>query len=500
MSRLDNDFARLSAPVTAAMGRTHGLHIGGASVATPDSYALTDPTSGVEFARASEARAEDIDAAVAAAQTALVGAWQRLRPHERERRLLRLADLLEAHEREISEVETLCSGRLLANTAGVDVQYSAHVLRYMAGWATKLEGQTMRLSVPYIPDGDLRGFTFREPIGVVGAIVPWNVALGIAVWKIAPALAAGCTIVLKPAPQTPLSTLRFAELALEAGIPEGVINIVTGSGPAVGEMLVSHPGISMISFTGSTEVGRKIATQAASLFKKYSLELGGKSPVIVMEDADVDQVSEAAAWAIFGNHGQNCCAGSRLYVHRSIHDAVIERVAAIAEGIELSAPLQDGAVMGPVVSHAQQQRILSYVEGGVAEGARLVAGGQPPDHAGAYVRPTVLTGAEPQMRAVQDEIFGPVLMAAAFDTEEEVLALANNSRFGLGASVFTRDSERIHRMTQGLEAGSVWINVHNALDVALPFGGWKESGVGNDLSEAAVLAHTKLKASVHYHG
>ena len=499
MSRLDNDFGLLGDAARAAMGRSHGLYVDGRAVETGRSYALTDPTSGAEFARAAEAGPAEVDAAVDAARRALAGAWGRLRPHERERRMLRLADLLEAHEREMSEIETLCSGRLLGNTAGVDVQYSAHVLRYMAGWATKLEGQTMRLSVPYIPDGDLRGYTFREPVGVVGAIVPWNVALGIAVWKIAPALAAGCTIVLKPAPQTPLSALRFAELALEAGIPEGVINIVTGSGAEVGELLVAHPGVAMVSFTGSTEVGRKIAGQAAAQFKKYSLELGGKSPVIVMEDADVDQVAQAAAWAIFGNHGQNCCAGSRLYVHRSIHDAVIEGVAAVARGIELSAPLQDGAVMGPVVSHAQQRRILSYVEGGLADGARLVTGGAAPDHPGAYVQPTVLDGARPGMAAVRDEIFGPVLMAAAFDTEQEVLALANQSRFGLGASVFTRDTDRIRRMTDGLEAGSVWINVHNALDVALPFGGWKDSGVGNDLGEAAVLGHTRLKASVQYH-
>ncbi|MEW5420593.1 aldehyde dehydrogenase [Amorphus sp. 3PC139-8] len=499
MSRLENDFGLLGEEAKAYLDRVHGLHIGGREVATRDSYALCDPTTGREFARAAEAGPDEIDAAVAAARTALNGDWATLRPYERERRLLRLADLLEAHERELSEIETVCSGRLLPNTAGVDVGYSAHVLRYMGGWATKLEGQTARLSVPYIPTGDLQGFTFREPVGVVGAIVPWNVALGIAVWKIAPALAAGCTIVLKPAPQTPLSALRFARLALEAGIPPGVLNIVTGSGPEVGELLVRHPDIAMVSFTGSTEVGRKIAAEAAGQFKRISLELGGKSPVIVMEDAEVAAASEAAAWAIFANHGQNCCAGSRLYVHRSLYGEVIDRVVAIAESIELSAPLLPDAAMGPLVNQAQRQRVLRYVEAGLAEGARLVTGGTAPDHVGAYVRPTVLADAEPQMSSVKDEIFGPVLMAAAFEREEDVLALANDSRFGLGASVWTRDVDRVHRMTRALEVGSVWINVHNALDVALPFGGWKDSGVGNDLSEAAVLAHTRIKASVHHH-
>lgn len=499
MSRLENDFTRLDPAATAATGRTHGLHIGGKTVPTSESYALIDPSSGLEFARAAEADAAHVDTAVSAATDALHGAWKRMRPCQRERCLLKLADLLEAHEREISQIETLCSGRLLANTAGVDVQYSAHVLRYMAGWTTKLEGQTMQLSVPYIPTGDLQGFTFREPIGVVGAIVPWNVALGIAIWKIAPALAAGCTIVLKPAPQTPLSVLRLAELALEAGIPEGVINIVTGSRPQLGQMLVAHPGIAMISFTGSTEVGRRIAVEAAGQFKKYSLELGGKSPVILMEDADIDSAGEAAAWSIFANHGQNCCAGARLYVHRSIYDAVIEKVVSVAESITLSAPLEPAAMMGPLISTAHRQRVMGYVEQGVADGAKLATGGTSPDHQGAYIRPTVLTGVNPGMSAVTDEIFGPVMVAAPFDTEDEVLGLANDSRFGLGASVFSRDIERINRMTQRLQSGSVWINVHNALDVALPFGGWKESGVGNDLSEAAVLAHTRVKASVHYH-
>ncbi|MFD1252479.1 Phenylacetaldehyde dehydrogenase [Devosia equisanguinis] len=499
MPRLENDLSALGTAAQAYLDRSHPMHIGGKAHAAAASYDLSDPTTGQSFARAADASAADVDAAVRAARAALNGAWGRMRPNERELAMLRLADLLERHETEIAEIETLCSGRLLANTRGVDVGYSAHFLRYMAGWATKLEGQTARLSIPYIPDGEMAGFTFREPIGVVGAIVPWNVALGIAVWKIAPALAAGCTIVLKPAPQTPLSALRFAELALEAGIPEGVINIVTGSGAETGIALVRHPDVNMVTFTGSTPVGRQIAVDAAGAFKRCSLELGGKSPVILFQDAPLERAIPAAAWAIFSNHGQNCCAGSRLYVHRSLYDQVIEGVAEIARNIVIGSPLDPATQMGPVVTRAQQRRIHDLINAGTAEGARVVVGGTPIEGPGSYVPPTVLTDVRSDMTPVREEIFGPVLVAASFDSDAEALALANGSEFGLGASIWTNDLGRVHHMTRKLEAGSIWVNVHNALDVALPFGGWKNSGMGADLSEAAVLAHTKIKASVHHY-
>lgn len=499
MPRLENDLTTLGDAARAYLDRTHGLHIGGNVHDTAKSYELKDPTSGLVFARAADASATDVDAAVKAARSALTGPWGRMRPNERELAMLRLADLLERHETEIAEIETLCSGRLLANTRGVDVGYSAHFLRYMAGWSTKLAGQTARLSIPYIPDGEMAGFTFREPIGVVGAIVPWNVALGIAVWKIAPALAAGCTIVLKPAPQTPLSALRFAELALKAGIPEGVINIVTGSGAETGIALVRHPDINMVTFTGSTAVGRQIAVDAAGSFKRCSLELGGKSPVILFQDAPLERAIPAAAWAIFSNHGQNCCAGSRLYVHHSIYEQVIEGVAEIARSITIGSPLDKATQMGPVVTQAQQKRIHELIEAGKAEGARVVVGGEPIEGPGSYVPPTVLTDVRADMTPVREEIFGPVLVAASFATDGEALTLANASEYGLGASIWTNDLDRVHHMTRRLEAGSIWVNVHNALDVALPFGGWKNSGMGADLSETAVLAHTKVKAAVHHY-
>lgn len=499
MLQLDNDLDRLDASARAYLDREHGLFIGGRACPTPESYDLIDPSTGRRFASAARGRAGDVDTAVRAARAALTGPWGAARPHEREAALLRLAELLERRGSEVSQVETVCSGRLLANTLGVDVGYSTHVLRYMAGWATKIEGQTARLSIPYISQGDLAGFTFREPVGVVGAIVPWNVALGIAIWKIAPALAAGCSVVLKPAPQTPLSALMLAELAIEAGIPPGVLNVVTGPDAETGQALVRHPWVDFVTFTGSTETGRAIATEAAAGLKRCTLELGGKSPVILFADAPLDRAIDAAAWAILGNHGQNCCAGSRLYVHRSIHDRVIDGVVEIARGVALGSPLDPAAQMGPLATHAQQRRVLDLIAAGRAQGAKLAIGGEPVDHPGAWVRPAILTDIDRDMPPVRHEIFGPVLVVAPFETDAEALDLANDSAYGLGASVWTNDFGRVHRMTRDLQAGSIWVNVHNALDVGLPFGGWKDSGLGADLGEAAVLANTRLKAAVHHH-
>ncbi|MGE8521653.1 MAG: aldehyde dehydrogenase family protein [Alcaligenes faecalis] len=497
--RLDNDYGSLGQSTRSFLDSSHGFQIGGKQVRATSTYALQDPSTGQVFAHAGQARMLDVADAVSAAKQALGGAWSRYRPHQREACLLRLADLLEQHARPLSEIETVCSGRLLQNTLHVDVHYSAHVLRYMAGWATKLSGRTTPLSVPYVPDGELDGFTFREAVGVVAAIVPWNVALGIAIWKIAPALAAGCTIVLKPAPQTPLTALYLAQLALEAGLPEGVLNVVTGSEPEVGVALVRDPDVDMVSFTGSTEVGRQIALDAAGAFKRFSLELGGKSPVIIAQDADLSRAIPQAAWAIFANHGQNCCAGSRLYAHARVFDEVVDGISAIAESITLGAPLDSQSAMGPLVNRAHSQRVLAYVQEGIREGASLRTGGQGLDHPGAYVRPTVLAGVSPQMRVVREEIFGPVLVAASFENDAQAVSLANDSEFGLGASIWSRDLDRVRYMTRKLQAGSVWVNTHNTLDVSLPFGGWKSSGMGHDLSEEAVLAHTRLKSSVHHY-
>lgn len=491
---LENDLSLLNNAARSQLDRAHGLWIGGKTVMTAQSYTLLDPSSGKAFAQAAEASASDVDAAVAAARAALSGPWGQMRPHEREEAMLRLAVLMEEHGEELSEIETLCSGRLIANTRGVDVLYSAHVLRYMAGWATKISGQTKRISAPYVPKSDLVGMTYREPVGVVAGIVPWNVALGIAIWKIAPVLSAGATIVLKPAVTTPLSVLRLAALAQEAGIPDGVINIITGSGPEVGQALIRHKDVAMVTFTGSTHVGRQIAVEAAGALKGHSLELGGKSPVIAFADANLEEFIPQAAWAIFGNHGQNCCAGSRLYVHESLYHQVIDGVVEIAKSIKLGAPLDPSSQMGPLFSAAHRDRVLEFVAAGRDEGARVATGGEAKGVA--FITPTVLAETTAQMRPVREEIFGPVLVAASFTDEAEVLRLANDSEYGLGASIWSNDLARVHRMTRGLEAGTVWVNCHNVLDTALPFGGWKSSGIGADLSEAAVLACTKVKASV----
>lgn len=499
MNKLDNDLGRLGAAARAFLDRDHGLHIDGKSSAGGSRYEIIDPTSGKPVATATEGSVADVDAAVAAARRALKGPWGRMRPNERQNCLLRMAALLQQNGEEISEIGAVESGRLLANTRGIDVDYSNHFLTYMAGWATKIEGSTMPLSMPYIPDGDFDGFTLREPIGVVAAIVPWNVALGIAVWKIAPALAAGCTMVLKPAPQTPLTALRFAEIALEAGVPEGVLNIITGSAPELGSALVRHPDVDKITFTGSTETGRLIAQATAGSFKSVSMELGGKSPFIIMEDANLDRAIPAAAWGIFGNHGQNCCAGSRLYVHKRHYEAVLEGVAKIARDIQLGSPLLPETQMGPLANHRQRERVLGYIEAGRSQGARVVTGGGVPVHGGAYIEPTVLADVTADMTPVREEIFGPVLVAASFETDEEALRLANDTEYGLGASIWSQDLDRVRAMTRGLQAGSVWVNVHNALDMALPFGGWKNSGQGFDLGKESVLGHTRLKAVVHHY-
>jgi phenylacetaldehyde dehydrogenase len=499
MNALNNNFDLLGDESRAFLGQQHHLRIGGKPVASTGdrTSSLVDPSSGVVVGHVPEANAADVDAAVRAARHALEeGPWSKMRPHERALAMSKLADLIEQNGRELSELETINSGRLINATRVFDVEFSAHVLRYMSGWATKIEGRTVDISAPYMPPGEFFSFTTREPIGVVAGIVPWNVPLCQAIWKLAPALAAGCTVILKPAEPTPLTALRLADLALEAGIPEGVVNVVTGSGAVTGAALVAHPGIDKISFTGSTGTGRLIASSAAAAFKKYNLELGGKSPVVIMPDADLEKAIPGAAWAIFGNHGQNCCAGSRLYVHQSIFDRVVEGVAEIARSIKLGPGLDPSSQMGPLVNHAQQQRVLSYVEAGKREGAVVLTGGEVLDHAGSYMQPTVLVNTSQSMKVVREEIFGPVLVAAPFTDEADALRLANDSEFGLGASIWTRDISRVHRFIKGFKAGNVWVNVHNVLDTALPFGGSKNSGVGHDLGEQSVLDHTRIKAAV----
>lgn len=497
MSSLQNNLGVLCQSARDYLAKPGQLYVDGRRVASRgDRWTdVIDPTSGGAVARVPDSVEEDVDAAVRSARAAVEGgAWSRLRPYQRADLMRALADALESNGQAIAEVEAVNSGRLLGATRTFDVHFSAHVLRMMAGWATRIQGQTLDLSVPYMPDQSFFGFTRMEPVGVVAGIVPWNVPLGIAAWKIAAALAAGCSIILKPAPQTPLTALWIAELATQVGIPPGTINVVTGS--EAGAWLVEHPGVDKISFTGSTAVGRQIAMNAASRFKKCTLELGGKSPVIIFPDADLEQAIPGAAWAIFGNHGQNCCAGSRLYVHRSVYDKVVEGVVEIAQAIRLGPGLDPASQMGPLVSETQLQRALGYVEAGRRDGASVVTGGTSLGTAGYYMQPTILADVTPQMRVVREEIFAPVLVARRFDDEAQVLREANDSEYGLGASVWTADINRAHRFIGGFKAGTVWVNVHNVLDAALPFGGIKSSGMGHDLGEEAIRGNLQTKATV----
>lgn len=496
---MKNDLDLLGAESKKFVFAEHGMMIGGESIAASGGGKIPvyDPSSGDQIAVVPEGTVEDVDLAVKAARRAFEDAsWAGLKPAARERLILKLALALEDRAQEFAEIESLNSGRLIVNTRLFDVDLSVDCLRYMAGWTTKLNGKTIPVSVPYAPDMDFFAYTTREPVGVVAAITPWNVPLGQAIWKIAPVLASGCTVVLKPAENTPLTALRFALLAKEVGIPDGVINVVTGYGAVAGAALVAHPDVNKISFTGSTETGRIIGIEAARSFKKCTLELGGKSPVIVLDDADLGQAIPGAAQAILGNHGQNCCAGSRLFVHENVYEEVLAGVAKIAESVKLGPGLDPTSEMGPLVSSAQQKRVLGYIKSGIDEGAEVVAGNTAIDHPGFYVSPTILANVNRDMKAVREEIFGPVLSVASFKDIEEAVEKANDTSYGLGASVWSKNIDKVHRIIPRLQAGITWVNTHNVLDLAVPFGGIKNSGVGCELSEEAILQHTNIKSTI----
>lgn len=482
---------RASDATRAWLARPHRMLVGGAWVVADSGATIEvhDPASADIIAVVPAAGATDIDRAVAAASAAFVGGpWRNLRAVDREDLVRRLADLIEANADELAELETLDSGKSLVLAKRVDVRNAVDYLRYIAGWATKLEGRTVDLSLPKPRGGgDYFAYTRREPVGVVGAIIPWNFPLLMAVWKIGPALVAGCTIVLKPAEETPLSALRLAELVVEAGFPEGVVNIVTGTGVDAGAALVAHPDVAKIAFTGSTEVGRIIGRTAMDRMARVSLELGGKSPVIVLDDADPKSVIAGATSGIFYNNGQVCCAGSRLYVQRALYDEVVEGVVANAGAMRMGPGFDPKAQIGPLVSAKHQERVLSHVAAGIRDGADLLTGGAV-DRPGYYVKPTILAGCAPGSALVREEIFGPVLVVTPFDEVDEVVALANDSDFGLAASIWSRDIGRVHRLIPRIEAGTVWVNCHNLLDPALPFGGVKQSGIGREMG-SDVLDH-----------
>ncbi|WP_344958669.1 aldehyde dehydrogenase family protein [Zobellella aerophila] len=420
----------------------------------------------------------DLDCAVRAARAQFDGgAWRLLKPLERERLLHRLAELIELHAAELAEIESIDVGKSVAQARDVDIQGTIDTFRYFAGWASKIHGRTAEPSLP----GNYLAYTRKEPVGVVGVIVPWNFPLQTMAWKLGAALACGCTVVVKPAELTSLSALRFAELVQEAGIPDGVVNIVTGRGSVVGEAMATHPGIDKLSFTGSTPVGCTVGKAAMDQMKRLTLELGGKSPVMVLADADLPTAAQAVANGVFFNSGQVCDAGTRVYIHRSIYDEFLRELAAYTRTLKLAPGLDPDCFISPLVSKQQQERVLAYIETGKREGAELYYGGQPVEGPGYFVEPTIFANCRNDMRIVQEEIFGPVLVTAPFDDEEEALALANDSAFGLAAAIYSNDLGRVHGLIPRLRAGSVYVNAHSTIDPSMPFGGYKQSGYGKDL-------------------
>jgi phenylacetaldehyde dehydrogenase len=454
-----------------------------------------NPATGEVLARVAEGDREDINRAVAAARKAFDhGPWRKLTASERGRIIWKLGDLLEQHIEEFATLEALDNGKPLTVARAADVPLAVDLFRYMAGWTTKLEGNTIPISVPYAPGAKFLAYTLRDPVGVVGQIIPWNFPLLMAAWKLGPALAAGCCVVLKPAEQTPLSALRLGELAIEAGLPEGVLNIVPGFGETAGAALASHPDVDKVAFTGSTEVGKLILQAAAGNLKKVTLELGGKSPNVVFADSDINSAIKGSASAIFFNQGQCCCAGSRLFVEKSIFDKVVDGVSDFAKNIKVGPGLDPETQMGPLVSKEQFDRVCGFMKSGVSEGAKPTVGGKHKEGNGYFVEPTVLVDTKPHMKVVQEEIFGPVVTAIPFSDPREVVEQAHNTIYGLAAGIWTKDISKAHRMADELRAGTVWINCYNIFDAAMPFGGYKQSGWGREMGHDALELYTEKKA------
>lgn len=483
----------ISAATTARLAEPVPFWINGEAVRSARTVPLHNPANGQVFATVHAGTASDVDRAVGAARAAFVNpAWAEMNAAVRARILWRLADLVEAHATELAELETLCMGKPILAAMQMEVPFFAETFRYFAGWCTKIAGTSAALSFPV---GDLHGMTLQEPVGVVGMILPWNGPLVIAGWKIAPALATGCTCVIKPAEATPLSLLRFAELAKQAGVPDGVINIVTGSGAEVGSAIARHADIDKLAFTGSTGTGRGLVHDAADTnLKKLTLELGGKSPVLVFEDADLDAAVDGAIDAIFGNSGQVCVAGSRLYLHASIREAFVAKLVSKAEALRVGDPLDHQTQLGPIASQSHREAIHRRVEAGVAAGAVLLCGGRTSQGAGSYYPPTILDVADQSSALVQDEIFGPVLCIATFDTEQQAVALANGTRYGLAASVWTSQVDRAFRVSRSLHCGIVWVNAHNIPDLGTPIGGYGQSGWGRELGQLGLLEYLQSKS------
>ncbi|NKG19709.1 aldehyde dehydrogenase family protein [Paeniglutamicibacter terrestris] len=455
---------------------------------------VTDPSSGQTLTTSASATAKDVDAAVGAARAAFeTGPWSTMTPSQRQRLLHKFADALEENLDELATLESLNCGKPYAVARNFELPTGIDILRYHAGWATKLNGETRDISLP----GQWHAYTLRQALGVAGLIVPWNVPFTIALSKIAPALASGCTVVLKPAELTPLTAVRVAQIALEVGIPAGVLNVVQGLGPVAGQALADHPDVDKVSFTGSTAVGKRLLASAAGNLKKLSLELGGKSPVVIYPDADMAKAIPGAAMSIFANSGQVCAAGSRLYVHEDVAEEVIAGISKFAESMNVGAGLNPSTQLGPLISEVQRERVLGYIAAGIADGAELVTGGVKAAGDGFFVAPTVLRNVSADMSIVREEIFGPVLSVSTFSDEDslaEVLRRANDSDYGLNSIIFTQDISRALLFAKRIQAGNVRVNTGAGMDANMPFGGFKQSGWGHENGREGIEAYTSIKS------